>query len=174
MEPTCLNIIFIRVCVCNKCGFLIWISSVFFTLGGKKRCRLQGCETIPSNWPCQRELSLQIALKPLCFMTASWRQVFIVFQSFFLSAVSFLSAVRWGRHILWQAFGLSIGLCRLANVLTTMSWQFISIIYLSIRWQSFRLVSTPFLLRAFAYRADNRIFLTVFLPKPSILLWHFL
>ena len=40
----------------------------------------------------------------------------------------------------------------------------------SIRLQSFRLVPTPFLSRAFAYRADNRIFLTSFLPTLSILL----
>jgi len=35
-----------------------------------KRSGLHGCEPIHRYCPCQREPSLQIALKPLCFMTA--------------------------------------------------------------------------------------------------------
>jgi len=41
--------------------------------GGMKRRGLRGSEPIPRYWPCQRELNLQIALKPLCFMTACVR-----------------------------------------------------------------------------------------------------
>jgi hypothetical protein len=29
MEPTCLNIIFIRVCVCNPCGFHAFVINFF-------------------------------------------------------------------------------------------------------------------------------------------------
>jgi len=35
-----------------------------------KRSGVRGYEPIPRYRPCQRERSLQIALKPLCFMTA--------------------------------------------------------------------------------------------------------
>jgi hypothetical protein len=45
--------------------------------GGIKRSGVRGCETIPRYLPCPRELSLQIAMKPLCFMTACCALLFI-------------------------------------------------------------------------------------------------
>ena len=44
------------------------------TVGGMKRSGMRGCEPIPRYKPCLREQNLQIALKPLCFMTACWQQ----------------------------------------------------------------------------------------------------
>jgi hypothetical protein len=46
------------------------ILTLLLTFGGMKRSGLRGCKPIPRYCPCQRELGLQIELKPLCFMTA--------------------------------------------------------------------------------------------------------
>jgi len=48
-----------------------------------KRSGVRGCEPITRDKPCQRELSLQIALKPLCFMTACYVAFFILFSTIF-------------------------------------------------------------------------------------------
>jgi hypothetical protein len=77
----------------------------------------------------------------------------------------------WLCKLFDKALVETLALWGFGNVLANM----IGIIYsLSVRSQSFRLVSTPFLSRAFAYRADNRIFLATFLPTLSILLLRFL
>ena len=53
------------------------------TVGGMKRSGVRDCEPIPLYRLCQQELSLQIALKPLCFMTACWAYVLYLFFSYF-------------------------------------------------------------------------------------------
>ena len=64
---------------------IVSVSFFFFalllTVGGMKRSGARGCEIILRYYPCQRELNLQIALKPLCFMTACYGAFFIFLSS---------------------------------------------------------------------------------------------
>jgi hypothetical protein len=45
-----------------------------------QRAGVRGHFTIHRYCPCQRELDLQIALKPLCFRIAFYAQLFFNFQ----------------------------------------------------------------------------------------------
>lgn len=49
---------------------MCFFMKMFANSGGMKRSGVRDCEPIPRCRPCQRELSFQNALKPLCFMTA--------------------------------------------------------------------------------------------------------